>query len=44
MTNYVMIGNSAAAVGCIEGIRQIDREGARSPSSAGSPTTPSPGR
>ena len=23
---YVIIGNSAAAVGCIEGIRQIDRE------------------
>ena len=28
MTNYVLIGNSAAAVGCIEGIRQIDPEGA----------------
>lgn len=25
--NYVIIGNSAAAVGCIEGIRSIDREG-----------------
>ena len=23
---YVIIGNSAAAVGCVEGIRQIDRE------------------
>ncbi len=28
MTNYVLIGNSAAAVGCIEGIRQVDPEGA----------------
>ncbi|MCR4906759.1 MAG: FAD-dependent oxidoreductase [Clostridiales bacterium] len=26
MTGYVIIGNGAAAVGCIEGIRQIDRE------------------
>ncbi len=25
--NYVIIGNSAAAVGCIEGIRQLDRTG-----------------
>lgn len=25
--NYVIIGNSAAAIGCIEGIRQIDKEG-----------------
>ena len=25
--NYVIIGNSAAAVGCVEGIRSIDREG-----------------
>lgn len=25
--HYVIIGNSAAAVGCIEGIRQVDREG-----------------
>ena len=25
--NYVIIGNSAAAVGCIEGIRSVDREG-----------------
>lgn len=25
--NYVIIGNSAAAVGCIEGIRQVDKEG-----------------
>ena len=25
--NYVIIGNSAAAVGCIEGIRQVDRDG-----------------
>jgi NAD(P)H-nitrite reductase large subunit len=24
---YVIIGNSTAAVGCIEGIRQRDREG-----------------
>ena len=24
---YVMIGNSAAAVGCVEGIRQLDRSG-----------------
>ena len=27
MTRYVIIGNSAAAVGCVEGIRQVDREG-----------------
>ena len=26
MTGYVIIGNGAAAIGCIEGIRQIDRE------------------
>lgn len=25
--NYVIIGNSAAAVGCIEGIRSVDKEG-----------------
>lgn len=25
--NYVIIGNSAAAVGCVEGIRQVDKEG-----------------
>lgn len=25
--NYVIIGNSAAAVGCIEGIRQVDKDG-----------------
>lgn len=25
--NYVIIGNSAAAIGCIEGIRQVDRDG-----------------
>ena len=25
--NYVIIGNSAAAVGCIEGIRQADKAG-----------------
>lgn len=25
--NYVIIGNSAAAIGCIEGIRQIDQNG-----------------
>lgn len=25
--NYVIIGNSAAAIGCIEGIRQIDKDG-----------------
>ena len=24
---YVMIGNSAAAVGCIEGIRSVDPDG-----------------
>lgn len=27
MKNYVIIGNGTAAVGCIEGIRSIDREG-----------------
>ena len=27
MRSYVIIGNSAAAVGCIEGIRSIDRDG-----------------
>ncbi len=27
MTKYVIIGNSAAAVGCIEGIRQTDKQG-----------------
>lgn len=27
MSKYVIIGNSAAAVGCVEGIRQIDRTG-----------------
>lgn len=26
--NYVIIGNSTAAIGCIEGIRQIDQDGA----------------
>lgn len=25
---YLIIGNSAAAIGCVEGIRQLDREGA----------------
>jgi NAD(P)H-nitrite reductase large subunit len=25
--NYVIIGNSAAAIGCIEGIRQVDKKG-----------------
>lgn len=25
--NYVIIGNSAAAVGCVEGIRRVDKEG-----------------
>ena len=25
--NYVIIGNSAAATGCVEGIRQIDKTG-----------------
>ena len=25
--NYVIIGNSTAAVGCIEGIRQVDTKG-----------------
>lgn len=24
---YVIIGNSAAAIGCVEGIRQVDQEG-----------------
>ena len=24
---YVIIGNSAAAVGCVEGIRSLDKEG-----------------
>ena len=24
--NYVIIGNSAAAIGCIEGIRQVDAQ------------------
>ena len=28
MKNYVIIGNGAAAVGCIEGIRSADKEGA----------------
>lgn len=27
MTRYVIIGNSAAAVGCVEGIRQLDSSG-----------------
>ena len=27
MKNYVIIGNGAAAVGCIEGIRSIDVDG-----------------
>lgn len=27
MMNYCIIGNSAAAVGCIEGIRSVDKEG-----------------
>lgn len=27
MLNYVIIGNSAAAVGCVEGIRSVDRTG-----------------
>ena len=27
MSKYVIIGNSAAAVGCVEGIRQIDHDG-----------------
>lgn len=25
--DYVLIGNSAAAIGCVEGIRQVDKEG-----------------
>lgn len=25
--HYVIVGNSAAAVGCIEGIRQVDQRG-----------------
>ena len=24
---YVIIGNSAAAIGCVEGLRQVDQEG-----------------
>ena len=24
---YVIIGNSAAAIGCVEGIRRVDKEG-----------------
>ena len=27
MSRYVIIGNSAAAVGCVEGIRQQDKTG-----------------
>lgn len=27
MSKYVIIGNSAAAIGCVEGIRQIDKKG-----------------
>lgn len=27
MTRYVIIGNSAAAIGCVEGIRQLDKSG-----------------
>ena len=27
MTRYVLLGNSAAAVGCIEGIRRLDTGG-----------------
>ena len=27
MAKYVIIGNSAAAIGTVEGIRQIDRDG-----------------
>ena len=25
--NYVIVGNSAAAIGCVEGIRQVDQTG-----------------
>lgn len=25
MSRYVIIGNSAAAIGCVEGIRQMDK-------------------
>ena len=25
--DYVIIGNSAAAIGCVEGIRSVDKEG-----------------
>ena len=25
--NYVIVGNSAAAIGCVEGIRQVDQKG-----------------
>ena len=28
MSNYVIIGNSAAGIGAVEGIRQVDRQGA----------------
>jgi len=27
MSNYVIIGNSAAGIGAVEGIRQIDKQG-----------------
>ena len=27
MAKYVIIGNSAAGIGCVEGIRSVDREG-----------------
>ena len=27
MSNYVIIGNGTAAVGCIEGIRSVDQDG-----------------
>ena len=40
---YVLIGNSAAAVACVEGIRQRDREGDIT-MVTNEPTTPIPGR
>ena len=39
---YVIIGNSAAAIGCVEGIRRVDKEGEITSSQAKS-TTPIPG-
>ena len=39
---YVIIGNSAAAIGCVEGIRSVDKTGG-SPCSPGSGSIPTPG-